>query len=311
MNDKKLSANLSSSSEDSLSPDAPPICLTVAGLDPSGGAGVIADIKTFTAFGCFATAVVSSVTFQNTAGVFGARHLSAAEVEAQILPLIEDYKIAAVKTGMLPTRAVIEAVARLIREGKLPAPVVDPVMRSTSGYDLIDRDAVEALKFELLPLARLITPNIPEAVQLTGLEISDEQAMRRAARALREMGARAVLIKGGHLQLARNIGSDARQTVELFADENDKENSKVEDFAVDLLDEGETVRVFRAPFIEARGAHGTGCALASAVAAGLAHGLELDAAVARAKIFVTEAIRRALPIGRGNSPINPAIPVQV
>src|SRR5688500_5327615 len=146
----------------------PPVVLTIAGFDPSGGAGVIADIKTFTAFGCFATAAVTSLTFQNTTGVFGATHQTAQEVRAQILPVIEDFQVAGVKTGMLPTREVIAEVARLLRETTLPAPVVDPVVRSTSGYDLIDDEALAALRTQLLPVARLVTSNLPEAERITG-----------------------------------------------------------------------------------------------------------------------------------------------
>src|SRR5215213_4515346 len=177
----------------------PPVALTVAGFDPSGGAGVVADVKTFTAFGCFAAAAVTSLTYQNTTGVFGAAHQTAEAVRAQVMPVVEDFTVAGAKTGMLPTREVIAEVARLFRETNLPAPVVDPVVRSTSGYDLIDDAALDALKRELLPLARVLTPNLPEAERITGLKIEDEDGMRRAARLMREMGSRAVLVKGGHL----------------------------------------------------------------------------------------------------------------
>ena len=179
-----------------------PVALTVAGFDPSGGAGVIADLKTFTAFDCFATAAVTSLTFQNTVGVFGAAHQTAATVRAQVLPVIEDFPVACAKTGMLPTREIITEVARLFRETNLPAPVVDPVVRSTSGYDLIDDEALAALIAELMPLARVLTPNIPEAERITGLVIEDEDGMRHAARVMRELGARAGLVKGGHLKNA-------------------------------------------------------------------------------------------------------------
>ncbi|MBA3320094.1 MAG: bifunctional hydroxymethylpyrimidine kinase/phosphomethylpyrimidine kinase, partial [Pyrinomonadaceae bacterium] len=137
----------------------PPIALTIAGFDPSGGAGVAADIKTFTAFGCFATAAITSLTFQNTIGVFGAAHQTAETVRRQVLPIIEDFTVAGMKTGMLPTREVIIEVARLLRETSLrdAAPVVDPVVRSTSGYDLIDDEALVALRSALLPLARVVT----------------------------------------------------------------------------------------------------------------------------------------------------------
>ena len=257
-----------------------PVALTIAGFDPSGGAGIVADVKTFTAFGCFATAAVTSLTFQNTTGVFGASHQTAANVRAQVLPVVEDFRVAGVKTGMLPTREVISEVARLFRETHLreSAPVVDPVVRSTSGFDLIDDDALAALKSELLPLARVATPNIPEAERITGLEIKTEEDMRRAALLIRrEMGARAVLVKGGHL-----VGDDAS----------------------DLLDDEGRVRLFRAPRIQTDATHGTGCTLAAAIAACLARGMDLADAVGAAKRFVTEAIRRSPLIGRGFSPVN-------
>jgi hydroxymethylpyrimidine kinase/phosphomethylpyrimidine kinase len=168
-----------------------PIALTIAGFDPSGGAGVVADIKTFTAFDCFAVAAITSLTFQNTTGVFGAAHQTAETVRAQVMPVMQDFSVASAKTGMLPTREVIAEVARLFLETELPAPVVDPVIRSTSGYDLIDDDALSALVKKLMPLARVVTPNIPEAERITGLVIEDEEGMRRAAHVLREMGARA------------------------------------------------------------------------------------------------------------------------
>ena len=170
--------------------DSIPIALSIAGLDPSGGAGVLADVRTFAAFACFPTAVITSLTFQNTTGVSGALHQSAETVRNQVLPIVADFSIAGVKTGMLPTREVIVEVARLFRETSLPAPVVDPVMRATSGDDLINDDAVGSLVSDLFPQAAVVTPNIPEAERLTGLAITDEQTMRAAARQIRELGAR-------------------------------------------------------------------------------------------------------------------------
>src|SRR5205085_2291640 len=264
----------------------PPVALTIAGLDPSGGAGVIADVRTFSAFGCFPTAAITSLTFQNTTGVSGAAHQPAEVVRAQVLPIVEDFRVACVKTGMLPTREVIFEVARLLRETELrnvPA-VVDPVLRSTSGYDLIADDALAALCNELLPLARVVTPNIPEAERLTGLRgIADEAGMGEAARLIRrETGVRAVLIKGGHL------AGDA----------------------LDLLDDAGTIQLFRASRIETTATHGTGCTLAAAIAACLARGLRLPAAIETAKRFVTAAIRNAPQLGRGTAPINHAVPVR-
>jgi hydroxymethylpyrimidine/phosphomethylpyrimidine kinase len=254
----------------------PPVALTVAGFDPSGGAGVVADVKTFTAFGCFAAAAVTSLTYQNTTGVFGAAHQTGEAVRRQVSAVVEDFRVAGMKTGMLPTREVIEEVARLLRETNLPAPVVDPVVRSTSGYDLIDDEALDALRSGLLPLARVLTPNIPEAERITGLVIRDEEGMARAAARLREMGAPAVLVKGGHLPQD----------------------------ALDLLDDGGRVTVYRAERIETTSTHGTGCTLAAGIAACLARGLSLEESVGAAKRYVTEAIRRAPGLGRGHGPVN-------
>lgn len=266
-----------------------PVALTIAGFDPSGGAGVIADVKTFTAFKCFAAAAVTSLTFQNTVGVFGAVHQTAETVRAQIMPVVEDFTVAAAKTGMLPTREIILEVARLFRETELPALIVDPVVRSTSGYDLIDDDALSALIRELMPLARLVTPNIPEAERITGLSIKDEDDMRRAARAMREMGARAVLLKGGHL---REKAEGGRQIVEDVTS------------AVDVLDDDGQVMLFRGEWIESSSTHGTGCTLSAAIAACLGLGLSLEKAIETAKGFVAKAIRNAPGLGHGHGPIN-------
>ncbi|MDT5123446.1 MAG: hydroxymethylpyrimidine/phosphomethylpyrimidine kinase [Acidobacteriota bacterium] len=262
-----------------------PVALTIAGFDPSGGAGIIADIKTFTAFDCFATAAITSLTFQNRTGVFGTIHQTAETVRAQVIPLIEDFRIASAKTGMLPTRAIIAEVARLFRETELPAPVVDPVIRSTSGYDLIDDDALSALIAELMPLARLITPNIPEAERITGLTIEDEDGMRRAARALREMGARAVLVKGGHL---KEKAEGRRQKAEGVR------KTESTPTALDVLDDEGRVTVFQEEWIETTSAHGTGCTLSAAIAACLGRGLDLEKSVETAKRFVTDAIRKTV-----------------
>src|SRR5687768_313599 len=177
----------------------PKICLTIAGLDPSGGAGIIADIKTFTAFGCFASAAVTSLTFQNTTGVFGAVHQTAESVRQQVEPILNDFKVDALKTGMLPTREVIEEVARIVAENKLKNFVVDPVVRSTSGFDLITDAALKSLIEKLFPLSDLITPNIPEAERIAQMKIETAEDIKKAAKIMQELGAKNVLIKGGHL----------------------------------------------------------------------------------------------------------------
>ncbi|HEX8266931.1 MAG TPA: bifunctional hydroxymethylpyrimidine kinase/phosphomethylpyrimidine kinase [Pyrinomonadaceae bacterium] len=263
--------------------DEPPVCLTIAGHDPSGGAGIVADIKTFTAFGCFATAAITSLTFQNTTGVFGATHQTSETIRGQVEPVIQDFPVAAVKTGMLPTGEIIEETTRLVRENNLPNFVVDPVVRSTSGFDLINDAALRILIEKLFPLAAVVTPNIAEAERITNLKIETEKDRRAAAEKIRELGARAVLIKGGHFANA------------------ELENQRT---ASDLLLDESGFTVFEAKWIETTATHGTGCTLASAIAANLALGKDLKTAISIAKKFVTEAIRTAPRLGHGNSPVN-------
>src|SRR3989440_9460565 len=247
-----------------------PVILTVAGFDPSGGAGIISDVRTILHFGCRPVAAITSLTFQNLEGVFGAIHESAQSVRAQILPVIEESPVAAVKTGMLPTAEIVLETARLIRNHNLPPPVIDPVIRSSSGYALMDQEAIEVLRRELIPLARLITPNIPKAEALSGVAIEDEQGMQNAAGKLRKIGARAVLIKGGHLNQKSEVGSQKSE----------------ERQAIDILDiEGE-VTIFRGEWIESLPVRGTGCMLSSAIAALLAQGIGLNESVRLAKEFV-------------------------
>jgi hydroxymethylpyrimidine kinase/phosphomethylpyrimidine kinase len=250
-----------------------PSVLIIAGFDPSGGAGIIADIKTIHWFGCTPVAAITSLTFQNSAAFFGAIHETAESLRAQLLPVIEECQIAAVKVGMLPTVELVGEVSRLVCEMNLPAPVVDPVMRSTSGHKLIEEDAIGALLSDLMPLARIVTPNIPEAEKLTGQTIKSEIEMREAAAHIRAMGARAVLVKGGHLK----PGSGVR------GQESHHE-------AVDLLDDEGQVTVFRGEWIDAQNVRGTGCMLASAIAACLAKGISLDVSIGSAKKYVSELV---------------------
>jgi len=247
--------------------------LTIAGFDPSGGAGIIADIRTIIAFGCTPVAAVTSLTMQNSEGVSGAIHQTVESLRAQIFPVIREFRVAAVKIGMLSTRESVLEVARLLQETKMPAPVVDPVLRSTSGYELMEPEARKAWRSELMPLARLITPNIPEAETLSEIKITNDQDMCRAANKLREMGARAVLVKGGHLKQGSVGVEPGRQ-------------------AIDVLDDGGLVTVLRDEWIDARPLRGTGCMLSSAIAACLGRGMNLPDSVGAARRFVADAIRK-------------------
>jgi hydroxymethylpyrimidine/phosphomethylpyrimidine kinase len=255
-----------------------PVVLTIAGLDPSGGAGIVADIKTIRTLGCFPAAAITSITYQNTTGVFGAEHQTAETLRAQVEPVIRDLDVAAAKTGMLPTAEIVAEVARLFSEEALNPPVVDPVMVSTSGHDLIGDEAFQILKSRLLPVARIVTPNIPEAERLVGFSIETEADMRRAAEAIRSMGARAVLVKGGHRAIQQ-------QAIDLLLDED----GNFVEFREDYIDVGEI--------------HGSGCTLSAAIAAGLGKGLTLEDAVRAAKKYVTEAIKSAPRIGHGARPL--------
>lgn len=260
-----------------------PVVLTIAGLDPSGGAGIVADIKTIAAFGCFPSAAITSITFQNTAGVFGAEHQTGTTLRAQIEPIHADLHVAAAKTGMLPTAEVVAEVARLFSETDLPAPVVDPVMVSTSGHDLIGDQAFQILKTRLLKVARIVTPNIPEAERLAGFAIKSEADMRNAAEAIKDLGTAAVLVKGGH-----RLEVNKPDAVDI------------------LLNQGGHFCEFREEFIDVGEVHGSGCTLSAAIASCIALGMNLDDAVREAKKYVTERIRalkEAPRIGHGARPI--------
>lgn len=252
-----------------------PVVLTIAGLDPSGGAGIVADIKTIAALGCFPAAALTSITYQNTTGVFGAEHQTAATLRAQVEPIVQDLNVAGAKTGMLPTAEIVAEVARLFAEGNLPAPVVDPVVVATSGDVLIDDEAFQILKTKLFPLARVVTPNIPEAEKLAGFPIHTEADMRRAAETIQSLGARAVLVKGGHRGDAVDI----------------------------LLSDDGTFTEFRSEYLDVGDVHGSGCTLSAAIAACLGKGMTLKEAVGAAKEYVTNAIRSASRIGRGAMPL--------
>jgi hydroxymethylpyrimidine/phosphomethylpyrimidine kinase len=253
------------------------IALTIAGSDSGGGAGIQADLKTFDRFGIFGTSVVTAITAQNTLGVTGWSAVDVSLIRAQIAAVATDLRPAAVKSGMLADAGVVRTVAEGLREYALAPYVLDPVMVATSGDVLLEPSAVAAVRSELVPLADLVTPNLDEAAILLGEPVRDVEGMRRAARHLVEIGgARAALVKGGHLAGAATV---------------------------DVLFDGEFVE-FRHEKIETTSTHGTGCTLSAAVAAHLAQALPLRDAVARALDYVHEAIRTAPGLGRGHGPLN-------
>ncbi|MCS6873830.1 MAG: bifunctional hydroxymethylpyrimidine kinase/phosphomethylpyrimidine kinase [Pyrinomonadaceae bacterium] len=269
------------------------VCLTIAGVDPSGGAGIIADVKTFKAFGCFPTAVITSITFQNTLGVFGAVHQSSETVKNQIIPILDDYEVAAFKTGMLPSEEIIEEVASIISTRRLKNLILDPVVRSTSGYDLIDDIALKSLIEKLFPLALVVTPNIPEAERICKMRIENLEDVKNAAKQILNFGAKAVLIKGGHLPFEEILEG-------VIYTEVPTSSKKAYDF---LFLEGKLI-IFASSYIETRATHGTGCVLSAAITASIAKGKSLPQAVYDAKRFVTEAIRSSPLIGKGFPPVN-------
>ncbi len=250
--------------------------LAVAGSDSGGGAGIQADIKTVTALGGYAMTAVTALTAQNTQGVFGVFEIPPSFIRQQIDLCLSDIGADAVKTGMLATAAVIATVAEALAARALPL-VVDPVMVAKGGAALLAPDAVGALKEKLLPLAAVLTPNLPEAAALTGMKLASVADMRAAGAALRETGARAALVKGGHL---------------------------AGDRVIDVLVTAEGAEVFEGPRIPGRNTHGTGCTLASAIATGLAQGMTLRDSVHRARAYVQEAIRTAPELGHGHGPLN-------
>jgi hydroxymethylpyrimidine/phosphomethylpyrimidine kinase len=252
-----------------------PIALTIAGSDPSGGAGIQADLKTFHQFGVYGEAVIAAVTVQNTARVERVESLSAELVTRQIRALLDDIPPDAAKTGALGSAEIVRAVAAEAREFTFPL-VVDPVMVSTHGIPLLAEPALRALYDELLPWAALVTPNLPEAAALSGLEVGDVDGMRRAAERIAASGARAVLVKGGHL------AGDP----------------------VDVLFSGGHWFEFTATRVNTRHTHGTGCAYSAAITAGLALGWDLPEAVRRGRLWITEAIRTNPGLGSGSGPIN-------
>lgn len=254
-----------------------PCALTIAGSDSGGGAGIQADLKTFAAHGVYGTSAVTAVTAQNTLGVTGVHVVPPEMVTAQIEAVAGDLGCDAVKTGMLATSVIVEAVAAAVESMDLPNLVVDPVMVAKGGDALLDADAVHALKATLFRLARVVTPNIPEAERLAGLAVRSRGDMREAARRIGEWTPGAVVVKGGHL---------------------------AGDEVVDLLYENGRFVELVSPRIDSRHTHGTGCTFASAVAARLALGSTIDDAVAAAKAYVEGAMRGGIARGRGHQPLD-------
>jgi hydroxymethylpyrimidine/phosphomethylpyrimidine kinase len=257
-------------------PQTPPVVLTIAGFDPSSGAGVTADIKTIAAHGCYGVAAITAITVQSTAGV---RQVS--PVDPQLLwdsleELIADVRVSAVRVGMLGSAEVAAKVAEFLEKSQLQNMVIDPVLKASSGASLLDTRGVKILAERLLPLATVITPNVDEATALTGVEVRGQDDMKQAAERLHEMGARGVVITGGHLERA-----------------------------IDLLSlKGEYVQIFKSDRVESEHTHGTGCAFSTAIACQLSQERSLSAAVLLAKAYVTAAIANSYLLGKGAGPIN-------
>jgi hydroxymethylpyrimidine/phosphomethylpyrimidine kinase len=250
--------------------------LTIAGSDSGAGAGIQADLKTFAALGVYGTSAITAITAQNTVGVTQVLTLSPKLVAAQIDAVIDDIGAHALKTGMLATRAIVEVVAKKVRQHRLKNLVVDPVMVATSGDLLIRKNAVAALRSRLLPLATVVTPNLPEAEQLTHMRLRTWEEIEAAAKQIVALGAKTVIIKGGHRKGP----------------------------AVDLFFDGKKFHILDAPRIRTRNTHGTGCTLSAAIAAYLAKGEDIESAVRAAKKYITAAIRAGFTIGAGHGPVH-------
>ena len=263
--------------------------MTIAGSDPGGGAGLQADLKTFAAYGVHGFSVITAVIAQNSARVSRITPVAAAMVAEQIATLAAERIPDALKTGALGNAEIVTAIAKAIEEFRLPAPVVDPVLIASSGARLLDAEGERALRSRLLPIARVITPNIPEAEALSGIEIDGPVAMRAAARALRRLGARAVVIKGGH-GFTRRGGAGESSAIDSRYDGRGRSDAG-ESKAIDLLYDGRSFVEFAVRRIGGGGAHGTGCAFSAAIAARLACGDDLETAVRKAKAYVTRALR--------------------
>ena len=252
-----------------------PVVLSIAGFDPSSGAGVAADLKTFGAHGCYGVAALTALTIQNTQGVFALYPTEPAVLKETVAALLGDGRVKAVKIGMLASRANAEVVSEVLEANPALPSVLDPIIRSSSGRDLADAACQEYLREQLIKRASVITPNLFEASEMTGLRVENLEAMKAAARKLAEMGARAVVVTGGHL-----------------------------DKATDVLFDGSGLEVFIGDRVKPDNTHGTGCTFSAAIAAHLAQGRQLREAVVLAKAYVTEAVRKAYSVGPGCVPLN-------
>jgi hydroxymethylpyrimidine/phosphomethylpyrimidine kinase len=253
----------------------PPVVLTIAGFDPSSGAGITADLKTFAAHNCYGVAAITALTVQNTQGTSALHPVEAPLLKQSIVSLLADERVRAIKIGMLGNRANAEVVGGILdSNASLPA-VLDPIVRSASGLSLVDAAGLDYLREHLLGRVRLVTPNLDEAAALTGLKVENMEQMKAAARKLVEMGARAVVVTGGHL-----------------------------DKAIDVYFDGTEMESFVGDRVKPDNTHGTGCTFSSAIAANLALGRQLRDAVVLAKAYVTEAIRKAYAVGPGRLPLN-------
>jgi hydroxymethylpyrimidine/phosphomethylpyrimidine kinase len=250
--------------------------LTIAGSDSGGGAGIQADLKTFSALGVYGASVITAITAQNTRTVSKILELPPVMVAAQIDAVAQDLTIEALKTGMIANAAIIEVVAAKIREYRLRHFVVDPVMVAKSGDVLLRKNAINSLRSRLLPLATVVTPNLPETEELTGVKLKNDKTIRDAAKKILDMGAQSVVIKGGHRRGP----------------------------AVDIFYDGKKFLPLKSPRIKTRHTHGTGCTFSAAITAYLAQGLDLERAVVLSKRYITQAIKKAYPIGSGHGPVH-------
>jgi len=251
-------------------------CLTIAGSDSCGGAGIQADLKAFSANGVYGMSVITAVTAQNTQGVFDVQDILPSLIANQIKAVMDDIRVDAIKIGMVSRPETIEIIAQTLKKYPLPPLVIDPVMISKSGYDLLQPEAKKALIEILLPMATIITPNLPEAEVIVGYTIDTIELMKKAAIDLHKLGCRYVLVKGGHLA-------------------ND---------ATDVLYDGEQFYMLEAKRLVSINTHGTGCTLSSAIAANLAKGVHVKEAVEMAKAYITEAIGFGFPLGHGVGPVH-------